>query len=56
MFGLANIRASYIKIVRYVSLYTLIAALAALGKGLSVVNARPDIDQIQSLLEPSDED
>jgi transcriptional regulator with XRE-family HTH domain len=41
---------------RNVSLYTLIAALAALGKGLSVVNARPDIDQIQSLLEPSDED
>lgn len=41
---------------RNVSVYTLMAALAALGKGLSIVNARPDIDQIQNLLEPSDED
>lgn len=41
---------------RNVSVYTLIAALAALGKGLAIVNARPDIDQIQTLLGPSDED
>lgn len=41
---------------RNVSIFILIAALAALGKGLTIVNARPDIDQIQNLLGPPDED
>jgi transcriptional regulator with XRE-family HTH domain len=39
-----------------VSVYILIAALAAMGKGLTIVDARPSIDEIHSLLGPSDED
>ena len=39
-----------------VSLNTLMATLAALGKGLAIIDARPDIDQISSLLDPADED
>lgn len=39
-----------------VSLQTLFAALAALGKGLRIVDTRPDLDQLQSLLDAPDED
>lgn len=38
-----------------VSLHTLMASLAALGKGLAIVDAHPDIDQMRSLLGPLDE-
>lgn len=41
---------------RNVSLQTLMAALAALGKGLAIVDARLDVDQLQQLLDPVDED
>jgi transcriptional regulator with XRE-family HTH domain len=39
-----------------VSIQTLFAALAALGKGLRIVNTRPDLDQLPSLLDAPDED
>jgi transcriptional regulator with XRE-family HTH domain len=38
------------------SLHTLMTDLAALGKGLVIVDARPGVDDIHSLLEPADED
>lgn len=38
-----------------VSLFTLMAALAALGKGLKVVDSRPSLDEINELLERPDE-
>lgn len=41
---------------RNVSLQTLFAALAALGKGLSIVDTRPDLEQLQSLLDGPGED
>jgi transcriptional regulator with XRE-family HTH domain len=41
---------------RNVSLHTLFAALAALGKGLAITNARPDLDQLQQLLDDAHED
>lgn len=41
---------------RNVSLQTLMAALAALGKALAIVDARPEADQLQQLLDPVDED
>lgn len=41
---------------RNVSAQTLFAALAALGKGLSIVDTRPDLDQLQSLLDAAHED
>ena len=41
---------------RNVSLQTLFAALAALGKGLSIVDSRPELDQLQSLLDVPHED
>lgn len=41
---------------RNVSLQTLFAALTALGKGLSIVDTRPDLDQLSSLLDPPNED
>lgn len=40
---------------RNVGLYTLFAALAALDKGLAIVDTRIDIDQIKALLD-DDED
>ena len=39
-----------------VSLQTLFSALTALGKGLSIVDTRPDLDQLQSLLDVPHED
>ena len=39
-----------------VSLHTLFAALAALGKGLAIVDARIDLDRIHLLLDAPDED
>jgi transcriptional regulator with XRE-family HTH domain len=41
---------------RNVSLQTLFAALTTLGKGLSIVDTRPDLDQLASLLDPPNED
>ena len=41
---------------RNVSLHVLMAALAALGKGLAIVDARLEADQLQQLLDPVDED
>ena len=41
---------------RNVSLQTLFAALGALGKGLRLVDARPDPDRLSALLDPPDED
>ena len=40
---------------RNVSLQTLFAALAALGKGLVIVDARPSLGQLSCLRDPSDE-
>ena len=39
-----------------VSLQTLFSALAALGKGLTIVDTRLDLDQLQSLLDVPHED
>jgi transcriptional regulator with XRE-family HTH domain len=36
---------------RNVSLHTVFAALAALGKGLRIADARPDLDQVHLLLD-----
>lgn len=41
---------------RNVSLHTLLAALAAMGKALAIVDARMDLDQIHLLLDAPDED
>lgn len=41
---------------RNVSLHTIFAALGALGKGLSINDARPDLDQLHLLADPDDED
>ena len=41
---------------RNVSLHTLMAVLAALGKGLSIVDARVSPEHLQQLLDPADED
>ena len=41
---------------RNVSVQTLFAALGALGKGMQLVDARPDIDQLSALLDAPDED
>ena len=41
---------------RNVSLQTLFAALSALGKGLRIVSASPDLDQLQTLLDEPHED
>ena len=41
---------------RNVSLHTLMAALASLGKGLDIVDARVEPGQLQQLLDPPDED
>lgn len=40
---------------RNVSLQTVFAALAALGKGLAITDARPDLDRLHLLLDPTDE-
>ena len=40
---------------RNVSLHTVFAALAALGKGLLIVDARPDLDRLHLLADPDDE-
>lgn len=40
---------------RNVSLHTVFAALAALGKGLTIADARPDLDQLHLLLDEDDE-
>lgn len=40
---------------RNVSLHTAFAALAALGKGLAIADARPDLDRLHLLLDPADE-
>ncbi len=37
-------------------LYTLFAALAALGKGLKVVDARLEVDRLKDLLDGDDND
>lgn len=41
---------------RNVSLQTVFSALAALGKGLVIADARPDLDRLHLLLDPTDED
>ncbi len=41
---------------RNVSLQTVFAALAALGKGLAIADARPDLDRLHLLLDRVDED
>lgn len=41
---------------RNVSLQVLFAGLAAMGKGLSIVDARLDLDRVHLLLDPPDED
>ncbi len=41
---------------RNVSLHTIFAALGALGKGLTINDARPDLDQLHLLADPDDED
>lgn len=40
---------------RNVSLHTVFAALAALGKGLAIADARPNLDQVHLLLDGNDE-
>lgn len=40
---------------RNASLHTLMAVLAALGKGLSIVDARVSPEHLQRLLDPTDE-
>lgn len=40
---------------RNVSLHTLMAVLAALGKGLGIVDARVSPERLQQLLDPADE-
>lgn len=40
---------------RNVSLQTVFAALAALGKGLVIADARPDLERLHLLLDPTDE-
>lgn len=40
---------------RNVSLHTVFAALAALGKGLEIASAQPDLDRLHLLLDPDDE-
>ncbi|MEJ7745194.1 MAG: helix-turn-helix transcriptional regulator [Luteimonas sp.] len=39
---------------RNVSLHTVFAALAALGKGLVIADARPDLDRVHLLLDQDD--
>lgn len=39
---------------RNVSLHTVFAALAALGKGLTIVDARPDLERLHLLLDEDD--
>lgn len=41
---------------RNVSVQTLFAALGALGKGVRLVDARPELDQLSNLLDAPDED
>lgn len=41
---------------RNISLHTVFAALAALGKGLTIADARPDLDRLHLLLDEDDED
>lgn len=41
---------------RNASLQTLFAVLGALGKGVRVVDARPEVEQLSGLLDPPDED
>lgn len=40
---------------RNVALHTVFAALATLGKGLLIADARPDLDQLHRLLDDDDE-
>lgn len=40
---------------RNVSLHTVFAALAALGKGVQIIDARPDLDRLHLLADPDDE-
>lgn len=40
---------------RNVSLHTLMAVLAALGKGLSILDARASPERLRQLLDPADE-
>ena len=40
---------------RNVSLHTVFAALAALGKGLLIVDARRDLDRLHLLADPDDD-
>lgn len=40
---------------RNVSLHTVFAALASLGKGLAIADARPNLDQVHLLLDGNDE-
>lgn len=41
---------------RNVSLHTVFAALAALGKAALITDARPDLDHLHLLADPDDED
>jgi transcriptional regulator with XRE-family HTH domain len=40
---------------RNVSLHTVFAALAVLGKGVLIANARPDLERLHLLADPDDE-
>ena len=44
-----------LEVGRNVSLHTVFAALAALGKGLLIADARPDLDRLHLLADPDDE-
>ena len=44
-----------LEVGRNVSLHTVFAALAALGKGVLIADARPDLDRLHLLADPDDE-
>lgn len=47
--GLARFTITQLEAGQNVGLHHILAALAALGKGLSIVSAKPDFDQLQEM-------
>ncbi|MCA8228383.1 helix-turn-helix domain-containing protein [Burkholderia vietnamiensis] len=47
--GLARFTVTQLESGQNVGLHHVLAALAALGKGLSIVSAKPDFDQLQEM-------
>lgn len=52
--GLSRFTITQLEAGENVGLHHILAALAALGKGLSIVSARPDYDQLQEMFRDDD--